>query len=1561
MKCFQTFRAIVGLFLAVFLFPSTKTLAQPEVGISPSGHYFTYRGKTKMILADSGTQVVMQNRAVDYRAWVDRLALEGYHSAHIWSFIAPRQNLDGSRTESRYGYVYPGITPWARKTSGATTHDGGFQWDLFTFDEGTNPDVNYWPRLRDLCQRLASREMMLGITVFFAWPKDVPSDLNYHPFYTLNGGPAQNRQDITFIHSPGAEVHTEAWSDSWPVRKKTQWLWEKFSLKLISEADQCGNVWFDFRDEWSYDNGTNTESHFRDFFMSRGQIWADRSTSASFRVTNPSVPSFGASPSMQTEGGPSDHLGVRDHAWGRAFSGIHYLLHNDSRTPGIMAWDSTTAGIKGTDPLTDDGRRWVGYASRFFNEHLANLDLMLPSNSLVDTGRGLAAVGKEYAVYLAGGGSVRVDLSGASNTTLNVSWYDATSGQTTAAGAVNGGGSAPFTAPSTAPWVLHLLDASTGPQPIECTEQALLDAISTANSSGGDTITFNCQNTTILMTQSLGVLQDNITIDGESKNITLEYTRDFTGCAVGDNGIGGPAIAQIAGQNNIIRGLTFKHFLESIQLNGPNNTIENNTFLAHNCSDDGLSSNSTNAVNNMIRNNHFQDYNDKAIQMSFGGGRIVNNTFLDSQQPVRSPYNNSLGETIYITDNQMLTTGDRSQCTGVTIDGTYSIRFEGNTLKCLRGLRIGGQTEIIINNNTIEGNDRVGIRIFSDAKASISNNRVTNNALAAGVTPAGGVVVADRAQVDLGGGSLVIDGQIVSSPGNNVIQGNGVADVRNLRSGYLLKAENNCWDNQNLTDVQNLDTEGNVDVDPLSCTSSGTTPPTVSMTSPTAGSPVSDTVTVSASASDDVGIQSVRFQVDGTSIATDTTSPYSTSWDTTTIANGSHSLDAVATDTSGNTTTSTSVTVTVNNILPPDPTPPAVSITSPIAGSTVSDTVTVLVSASDNVGIQSVLFQVDGTSIATDTTPPYSTSWDTTTIANGSHSLNAVATFTSGNISGAATVTVNVNNTSSVQATHYLDVNHVNASDTNLGTDPSQPWKTLNPANASLQAGDTVEVAAGTYNTGIDPANSGTSSANRITYYCPSQNCIIQPSGGNSADTRGDSWIKVDGFTLQQGQVNGWNDSSTGNWYTNVKIIDSTFRGAGGTDNTLENFEIRNKTKPHTTTMLGLGGSFQRELRTIIRNGKVLGGRNTVSFSNFQDLLIDGVMIGGGLNHLITITGSNLGAENFTMQNSIVIASVFYGEQSIFNPNEPVRNMTLLNNAFINGLALPSPNHPNAIEGIVTIKNNVLYKSRFSSTLFRLTANSHPINCPSPGPGEICWDVDYNAYFLGSDAGTFSAPWATTGKSYWPDRDRDGILDCGTGNDFCDWQTDTGFDVNSMVWENSDAVYSTLNGQISGQEKSYGAQLWGTSAPTWGAHVASIVDSDSFTTSGNWTRGINVGDIVEYNWDGVARQVTGLSGDQIDLSSAPAGGMAVDDWFLSWGLLDPDRDGIPNIPIGSPITSAHRTYTPVTGSPVIDAGDNANCGHAIVGSGCDIGPAEAAGVPPSPDAPAPPTGLRGTP
>ena len=93
-----------------------------------------------------------------------------------------------------------------------------------------------------------------------------------------------------------------------------------------------------------------------------------------------------------------------------------------------------------------------------------------------------------------------------------------------------------------------------------------------------------------------------------------------------------------------------------------------------------------------------------------------------------------------------------------------------------------------------------------------------------------------------------------------------------------------------------------------------TTPPTVSMTAPASGATVSGTVTVSANATDNVGVANVQFMLDGGNLGSAlTSSPYQMSWDTTTAGNGAHSLTARASDTAGNTATAAAVSVTVSN------------------------------------------------------------------------------------------------------------------------------------------------------------------------------------------------------------------------------------------------------------------------------------------------------------------------------------------------------------------------------------------------------------------------------------------------------------------------------------------------------------------------------------------------------------------------------------------------------------------------------------------------------------------------
>lgn len=211
----------------------------------------------------------------------------------------------------------------------------------------------------------------------------------------------------------------------------------------------------------------------------------------------------------------------------------------------------------------------------------------------------------------------------------------------------------------------------------------------------------------------------------------------------------------------------------------------------------------------------------------------------------------------------------------------------------------------------------------------------------------------------------------------------------------------------------NIQTSSSVVVTVTAPVVTDTTKPTVSITSPSSNSTVSGSVSVTASATDNVGVVGVQFKLDGTDLLSeDNSSPYSVTWNTDAVADGSHVLTAVARDAAGNTQTSSSVTVNVSNG-GNDTTvvPPTVSISSPLNSSTVSNAVTISANAVDDLGVVGVQFKLDGVNLLPeDTTAPYSISWDTKTSANGSHMLTATARDVEGNQTTSSSVSVSVNN-----------------------------------------------------------------------------------------------------------------------------------------------------------------------------------------------------------------------------------------------------------------------------------------------------------------------------------------------------------------------------------------------------------------------------------------------------------------------------------------------------------------------------------------------------------------------
>lgn len=226
-----------------------------------------------------------------------------------------------------------------------------------------------------------------------------------------------------------------------------------------------------------------------------------------------------------------------------------------------------------------------------------------------------------------------------------------------------------------------------------------------------------------------------------------------------------------------------------------------------------------------------------------------------------------------------------------------------------------------------------------------------------------------------------------------------------------------------------------------------TTPPSVSLISPASGATVSGSVTVSANATDNVGVSKVEFYVDSVLKNTDSVSPYSFALDSKLLANASHTLTAKAYDAAGN-ISQHSISVIVNN----DTTPPTVSITAPASGAGVSGTVNVAANALDNVAVAKVEFYMDGTLKATDTASPYAYSWVTTQYANGSHAIMVKAYDAAGN-TGQTSATVTVNNVTPTPTVNLL-VNGSNGPITiPYNTSASLSWTSTN-ATSCTASGD---------------------------------------------------------------------------------------------------------------------------------------------------------------------------------------------------------------------------------------------------------------------------------------------------------------------------------------------------------------------------------------------------------------------------------------------------------------------------------------------------------------------------
>ncbi len=181
------------------------------------------------------------------------------------------------------------------------------------------------------------------------------------------------------------------------------------------------------------------------------------------------------------------------------------------------------------------------------------------------------------------------------------------------------------------------------------------------------------------------------------------------------------------------------------------------------------------------------------------------------------------------------------------------------------------------------------------------------------------------------------------------------------------------------------------------------TAPTVSLVSSSTNVTAAGNITLTATATDNVGVSKIEFYDGTTLLNTDTVSPFSYSVALTSANNGTKTYTVKAYDAANNVTTSNAISVTVNIV-------PTLSLVASTTNMLIAENLTLSATATNITGVTKVEFY-DGTSlIATDTSSPYSYVIARTNLENGNKSYTAKAYDSSGNIitSTAVNVTVDI-------------------------------------------------------------------------------------------------------------------------------------------------------------------------------------------------------------------------------------------------------------------------------------------------------------------------------------------------------------------------------------------------------------------------------------------------------------------------------------------------------------------------------------------------------------------------
>jgi uncharacterized protein YjdB len=434
--------------------PLRVSSRNPRYFETPAGQIVYLTGShTWSNLQDNGT--TDPPPVFNYQAYLDFLVAHGHNFFRLYAWEQQKWTAEISAD-----YWFSG-GPYSRPGPGLAL-DGKPKFDLTQFDQ------SYFDRVRQRVIDAGARGIYVSVMLFNGWSITTkPGSAYNNPW---KGHPFNAANNINGINGDanGDGLGTEVQTLNNATITSIQ---DAYVRRVVDAVSDLPNVLYEIDNEgdvtskgWQY----HIIQVIRDYESTKGSrhpigitaMWPNGVDSDLYGSAADWVSPAGNIDNPVSATGSKVLIGDTDHFCGIC-GNVAWVWRSLTRgqNPILMdGYDGAAVGVGALDysasnPVWEAIRKNLGYARNIAIR--MNLAAAVPRGDLASTGYCLAVVGSEYVVFLPGGGSTNVNLSGVTGA-RTVEWFNPGTGQTVVTGSVNASSTTRFTAPFSGAAVLYI-------------------------------------------------------------------------------------------------------------------------------------------------------------------------------------------------------------------------------------------------------------------------------------------------------------------------------------------------------------------------------------------------------------------------------------------------------------------------------------------------------------------------------------------------------------------------------------------------------------------------------------------------------------------------------------------------------------------------------------------------------------------------------------------------------------------------------------------------------------------------------------------------------------------------------------------------------------------------------------------------------------------------------------------------------------------------------------------------------------------------------------------------